>query len=64
VDTSDRLYDDFICLLFLHAHREASALANLKAKPSQSFLTEIPLGFCRLDFGLHYEGSMKALLRL
>ncbi len=28
VDTSDRLYDDFIRLLFLHALREASALAN------------------------------------
>ena len=27
VDTSVRLYDDFIRLLFLHAHREASALA-------------------------------------
>ena len=28
VDTSGRLYDDFIRLLFLHAHREASAFAN------------------------------------
>ena len=28
VDTSDRLYDDFIRLLFLHAHREASAIAH------------------------------------
>ena len=28
VNTSDRFYDDFICLFFLHAHREASALAN------------------------------------
>jgi hypothetical protein len=28
VDTSVRIYDDFIRLLFLHAHREASALAN------------------------------------
>jgi hypothetical protein len=28
VDTSDRIYDDFLRLLFLHAHREASALAN------------------------------------
>ena len=28
VDTSDRVYDDFNRLLFLHAHREASALAN------------------------------------
>jgi hypothetical protein len=28
VDTSDRIYEDFSRLLFLHAHREASALAN------------------------------------
>ncbi len=28
VDTGDCIYDDFSLLLFLHAHREASALAN------------------------------------
>ena len=28
VDTSDRIYDDFLRLLFHHAHREALALAN------------------------------------
>ena len=28
VDTSGRIYDDFLRLLFLDAHREASALAN------------------------------------
>ena len=28
VDTSGRLYDDFIRLFFLHAHREVSALNN------------------------------------
>jgi hypothetical protein len=28
VDTSGRIYDDFLWFLFLHAHREASALAN------------------------------------
>ncbi len=28
VDTSGRIYDDFLRMLFLHAHREASALAN------------------------------------
>ncbi len=28
VDTSDHIYDDFLRLLFLHAHRESSALAN------------------------------------
>ena len=28
VDTSDRIYDDFLRLIFLHAHREASVLNN------------------------------------
>jgi hypothetical protein len=28
VDTSGRIYDDFLRLLFLNDHREASALAN------------------------------------
>ncbi len=28
VDTSVRIYDDFLRLLFFHDHREASALAN------------------------------------
>ena len=28
VDTTGRMYDEFISLLFLHAHREASALAG------------------------------------
>ncbi len=28
VDTSGRIYDDFLRLLFLHAHRESSALTN------------------------------------
>ena len=28
VDTSDRIYDDFLRLLFLYVHGEASALAN------------------------------------
>ena len=28
VDTSDRIYDDFLRLLFLHVHREVSALTN------------------------------------
>jgi hypothetical protein len=29
VDTSDRIYDDFLRLLFLSAHRESSALSPL-----------------------------------
>ncbi len=37
VDTSDRIYDDFSRLLFLHAHREASALANELQEASEQF---------------------------
>ena len=37
VHTSGRLYDDFSCLLFLHAHREASVLANELPEESQQF---------------------------
>ena len=36
VDTSDRIHDDFNRLLFLHAHRESSALVNeLPEEPDQ-----------------------------
>ena len=39
VDTSDRIYDDFNSLLFLHVHREQSTLTNelpidLSSRPS------------------------------
>ena len=37
VDTPGRLYDDFIRLLFLHAHREASALTNELPEESDPF---------------------------
>ena len=37
VDTSDRLYDDLIRLLFLHAHREPSALTNELLEESDQF---------------------------
>jgi hypothetical protein len=37
VDTSGRVYDDFSLLLFLHAHREASALANEIPEESEQF---------------------------
>ncbi len=37
VDTSGRVYDDFNRLLFLHAHREASALANELLEESDQF---------------------------
>ena len=37
MDTSGRLYDDFIRLLFVHDHREASALANELPEESDQF---------------------------
>ena len=37
VNTSGRLYEDFIRLLFLHAHREASALTNELQEESDQF---------------------------
>ena len=37
VDTTGRMYDEFIRLLFLHAHREASTLANELPKESDQF---------------------------
>ena len=37
VDTSGRVYDDFSRLLFLHAHREASVLANELPEESEQF---------------------------
>ncbi len=37
VDTTGRLYDEFIRLLFLHAHREASTLANELSEESDRF---------------------------
>ena len=37
VDTSGRIYDDFLRLLFLHAHRESSALANDIPEESDHF---------------------------
>ena len=37
VDTADRIYEDFSRLLFLHAHREASALTNEIPEESEQF---------------------------
>ncbi len=37
VDTSDRGYDDFSRLLFLHTHRESSVLANEIPEESDQF---------------------------
>ena len=37
VDTTGRIYEDFSRLLFLHTHREASALANELPEESDQF---------------------------
>ena len=37
VDTSGRIYDDFSRLMFLHAHREASALVNELSEESGQY---------------------------
>ena len=37
VDTTGRMYDEFIRLLFLHTHRETSTLANELAQESDQF---------------------------
>jgi hypothetical protein len=37
VDTTGRIYEDFSRLLFLHAHREASVLANEIPEESEQF---------------------------
>ena len=37
VDTTGRMYDEFIRLLFLHVHREASALDNELPEESDQF---------------------------
>ncbi len=37
VDTAGRIYEDFSRLLFLHAHRDASALANEIPEESEQF---------------------------
>jgi hypothetical protein len=37
VDTADRIYEDFIRLLFLHSHREASVVANELPEESDQF---------------------------
>ncbi len=41
VDTTGRLYDDFSRLLFLHAHREGSALSNEIPEESGQFILQI-----------------------
>ncbi len=60
VDTSDRIYDDFLRLVFLHAHREASALAHEVPEESGQFrfLRGFPYRLiCHLGPLYHYRIS-------
>jgi hypothetical protein len=56
VDTSGHPYDDFIRLLFLHAHREASALANELLEESDQFR------FLRAACLVNLKGSVGLIL--
>ena len=49
VDTTGRLYDEFIRLLFLYTHSEASALANDLSEELDQFR------FLRPSWGLSYR---------
>ena len=56
VDTSGRIYDDFLRLLFLPAHREASALANDIPEESGQFR------FLRAPCFANIKGSVGLIL--
>ncbi len=55
-DTTGRLYDDFIRLLFLHAHREASDLANEFPEESDKFR------FLRASFFANLKGVVGLIM--
>ncbi len=56
VDTTGRLYNDFSRLLFLHTHRETSALANKIPEESGQFL------FLRAACYANIKGSVGLIL--
>ena len=56
VDTSGRIYDDFLRLLFLHAHRESSALTNDIPEESGQFR------FLRAPCFTNIKGSVGLIL--
>ncbi len=56
VDTTGRVYDDFSRLLFLHAHREASALGNEIPEESDQFR------FLRVSSYTNIKGSVGLIL--
>ena len=53
MDTTGRLYDEFIRLLFFHAHREASVLVNELPEESDQFC------FLRASCFLNLKGSVE-----
>ncbi len=56
VDTADLIYEDFSRLLFLHDHRETSALANELPEESEQFR------FLRAVCFAHIKGSVGLIL--
>jgi hypothetical protein len=56
VDTTGRIYEDFSRLLFLHAHRETSVLANELPEESERFR------FLRASFFSNIKGSVGLIL--
>ncbi len=56
VDTTGRLYDDFSRLLFLHVHREDSALTNEIQEESDQFR------FLRVTYYANIKGSVGLIL--
>ena len=56
VDTTGRMYDEFIRLLFLYAHREASALANELTEESDQFL------FLRVSCFANLKGAVGLIM--
>jgi hypothetical protein len=56
VDTAGRIYEDFSRVLFLHAHREASVLANEIPEESEQF------NFLHTDSFVNVKGSVGFIL--
>jgi hypothetical protein len=56
VDTSGRIYDDFLCLLFLHDQREESTLTNEIPEETGQFR------FLRADCFTNIKGSVGLIL--
>ena len=56
VDTSDRLYDDYIRFLFLHTHRDVSVLVNELPEESDQFQ------FFRTACLAHLKGSVALIM--